>query len=665
MIHSRDDLSLANRIVIKAGTSVVTTPDGYPSLSRMAQIVEHAARLVQQGKEVIVVTSGAVGVGRQRLAKQAILHRSMSDLLVKRDSSALIGGKAYSSASAAAGQLGLMSLYETMFNQFDITVSQVLLTNVKGVYDRPPTEAGAQIIDVYREDVGFTAGSKSLQGRGGMSAKVAAALSAVKGGVQAVVIAAGHDNGVIGDIFSGEKVGTLFLHQSTGESERVLEPKETPSDRSKFLQDMAVQAREQGRKLAFLPKETRSLILEALANKLEERSEDILNANAKDLAEADQNLLDLQLKNRLKLTKAKIADLSVGIRSLANMEDPIGKCLARTEVMEDLILEKITCPIGVLLIIFESRPDCLPQIAALALRSGNGLILKGGKEASHSNAFLHNLIVEAVEEVTKGEISRDVIGIVQSKDDISALLKLDEYIDLVIPRGSNQLVSFVQSHTRIPVLGHSDGVCHIYVDKEADLSTAERVLIDAKTDYPSACNAMETVLLNADLVESGKADVLLRKLRTQGILLRGGPLAMKLGLADEAVRDFHTEYGNLQLTVEVVKGVDEAVAHINQYGSSHTDCILTENKETAERFLHLVDSACVFHNSSTRFADGYRFGLGAEVGISTARIHARGPVGVEGLLTTKWLLRSTAKGGSVVDSASKTNVYTHKKLACV
>ena len=248
------------------------------------------------------------------------------------------------------------------------------------------------------------------------------------------------------------------------------------------------------------------------------------------------------------------------------------------------------------------------------------------------------------------------------------LFVLDKYIDLIIPRGSNELVSYIKSNTKIPVMGHADGVCHVYIDADADINKIERIIVDAKTNYPSACNAMETLLIHIDIINTGIVDKILRKLRSIGVLLYGGKLAMELGLTEQVANDLHIEYGDLRLTVEVVKSIDDAIDHVNTYGSGHTECIITESKDNVELFMKNVDSACVFHNASTRFADGYRFGLGAEVGISTGRIHARGPVGVEGLLTTKWLLRSSNSNGHVVSSFSKLDDencdrYTHKQLS--
>ncbi|GLD98775.1 hypothetical protein PINS_up007493 [Pythium insidiosum] len=345
--------------------------------------------------------------------------------------------------------------------------------------------------------------------------------------------------------------------------------------------------------------------------------------------------------------------------------------LKRTELASGLILHQETAPIGVLLVIFESRPDSLPQIAALALRSGNGLLLKGGKEAAHSNAVLHELIVNAVEAETDGAVRRHVIGLVTSREEIADLLRLDDVIDLCIPRGSGSMVAHIKKSTRIPVLGHAEGVCHMFIHREADMAKATRLAVDAKTDYPAACNALETLLIDEPLVNDGRAVSLLVALERAGVTLHIGPNASRLGLSTSRSRkttNLSMEYGNKQLTVEVVSDADAAVAHINGHSSGHTECIVTENAEVASAFQQDVDSACVFHNASTRFADGYRFGLGAEVGISTGRIHARGPVGVEGLLTTKWKLTSES-GHTVAQFSSQHQPtplqYTHKKLELI
>eukprot|EP01024_Parvocaulis_polyphysoides_P023436 TRINITY_DN21668_c0_g1_i2.p1 TRINITY_DN21668_c0_g1~~TRINITY_DN21668_c0_g1_i2.p1 ORF type:complete len:352 (-),score=24.16 TRINITY_DN21668_c0_g1_i2:80-1063(-) len=323
------------------------------------------------------------------------------------------------------------------------------------------------------------------------------------------------------------------------------------------------------------------------------------------------------------------------------------------EIAKDLVLEQVTSPIGVLLIIFEARPDALPQIVSIAIRSGNGLLLKGGKEATRSNQCLHKIITDAISE----DIDPHVVGLVQSREEISDLLRLDKVIDLVIPRGSNKLVSHIQQNTKIPVLGHADGICHIYVDKDADIKTTVDICVDSKKDYPAACNAVEKILVHESLAQDGRLFKLQSALRDAQITIYGGQKASHSLSLSRAPSDRH-EYGSLEVTLEIVNSMEEAIDHIHKFGSSHTDCIITENETQAEKFLKAVDSACVFHNASTRFSDGYRFGLGAEVGISTSRIHARGPVGVEGLLTTRWLMRGS---GQIVNK-DKGVEYTFKPL---
>ena len=433
--------------------------------------------------------------------------------------------------------------------------------------------------------------------------------------------------------------------------------------------------------LTQLSGDDRARILYAIADELEARASEILEANLADLERAERESLAKPLLKRLSLSEAKLSTLARGIRDIAAMPDPIGRVLSATEVSPELNLERVSAPIGTLLVIFESRPDSLPQIAALSLKSGNGLILKGGREASRSNQCLHEVITQTIERETSGAVSGEVIGLVTSRAEISQLLKLDDLIDLVIPRGGNALVRHIQQSTQIPVLGHADGVCHVYVDAQADLDKAERICVDAKINYPAACNAMETVLIHRDLVERGEADRIIDALRSAGVTVLGGPQAVSSGLisADDAITTprvvasdsgheehdpLHVEYGDLTCACEVVTSLDEAITHCNTHGSGHTESIISEDQSAIERFLSEVDSACVFANASTRFADGFRFGLGAEVGISTARIHARGPVGIEGLLTMKWLLRSSRDQGHIVAEFSDEGgpQYTHKTI---
>jgi delta-1-pyrroline-5-carboxylate synthetase len=327
-----------------------------------------------------------------------------------------------------------------------------------------------------------------------------------------------------------------------------------------------------------------------------------------------------------------------------------------------------------LMIIFESRPDSMPQISALAIASGNGLLLKGGKEAMYSNAAIHKVIGDAIESGSNGAIKRDIIALVESRGQVCCELVGTSIVWCTASRPtcflfssglfSTLQVSDIKANTRIPVLGHADGVCHVYVDSSAEAGAASKIAVDAKTDYPSACNAMETLLLHKDTVGNGVASHTLMALRAAGVKCLGGPNAMKQGLCDNAAEKFNCEYGDLTCMVEVVSNLDEAIDWIHQYGSGHTETIVcSEESEVGEEFLRRVDAACVFKNASTRFADGFRFGLGAEVGISTGRIHARGPVGVEGLLTTKWQLRSNGVNTvAEYGGDSPTKKYTHKEL---
>lgn len=421
-------------------------------------------------------------------------------------------------------------------------------------------------------------------------------------------------------------------------------------------EEQARAAREAGRALATLDGEARSALLRRMAAALEDRRGEILEANRADVEEArvavEAGSLSAALAARLELSDRKLAGLAAGLRQLADAGDPLGRVLRHTELAPGLVLRQTTAPLGVLLVIFESRPDALPQIAGLALRSGNALLLKGGREAGRSNRALHRVLIEALDGVPPA-----VLGLVETREAIGDLLAMDAHIDLVIPRGSGELVRHVQSHTRIPVLGHADGVCHVYVDAAADLERARSIVLDSKTDYPAACNALETLLVHRALVDDGRLDRILGDLRAAGVDLYRGPH----GPADlpEAPSLSH-EYGDLAATVEVVDDVLAAIAHINRYGSGHTDAIVTSDAAVARTFLDRVDSACVFHDASTRFADGFRFGLGAEVGISTSRIHARGPVGVDGLLTTRWLL--TGQGDTVAPFSRGERTFTHRRL---
>ena len=403
---------------------------------------------------------------------------------------------------------------------------------------------------------------------------------------------------------------------------------------------------------------TRRKALESMADALLAARDEIEAANREDIGRAEKDGISPALKQRLKFTDDKIASAVRGLRELASLPDPVGRVREKRELDPGFVLEKVTFPIGVIAMIFEARPDALVQIAGLALRSANAVVLKGGKEAESSNRTLIRIIREA----TAPAVGADWILGIESHADVNALLSMDKDIDLIIPRGSNSFVRYVMDHTHIPVIGHSDGICSVYVDASADIDMAVRIAVDSKTQYPAACNAAETFLVHRDI-----APAFLPKLgeafRQCGVKIHGDEEARK-SIPDAVPAtedDFHTEYLSLECAVKVVQSIDEAIEHIAEHGSHHTDSIVASSDEAKDLFFRSVDSADVFANCSTRFADGFRFGLGAEVGISTSKIHARGPVGLEGLMTTKWLL--SGNGEIVADySGADGKSFHHKEL---
>jgi len=507
-----------------------------------------------------------------------------------------------------------------------------------------------------------------------MRSKIDAASAAVQPGssCRACVVASGNDlnsvRSVLGKSPEYKSTGTLFCTPGSELDKQARE--DYPVDGGEAVvsddaREKAVRARAEARKLQALPYEVRKSILCAMAKALIDNQEVLLAANSIDVEDAEKNGVSLVLKKRLKLTAEKLNVLASGLNQLAELNDPLNVTKSKRELSEGLVLSQITVPIGVLLIIFESRPDSMPQISALSIASGNGLLLKGGKEAASSNAAIHKVLGDAVEKGSDGKVSSDIIGLVTSRGEVADLLSLDEVIDLVIPRGSNALVSHIKANTKIPVLGHADGVCHVYIDSSAAKEDASRIAVDSKTDYPSACNAMETLLLHRGTINSGVGPHVLMSLRAAGVKCLGGPKAMAAGLCDSASIKHKFEYGDLTCQVEIVENLDEAVDWIHKYGSGHTEAIVcSPDADVGDEFVRRVDAACVFKNSSTRFADGFRFGLGAEVGISTGRIHARGPVGVEGLLTTKWKLVAAHETHIVSEYAGEqpAKLYTHKEL---
>ena len=388
-------------------------------------------------------------------------------------------------------------------------------------------------------------------------------------------------------------------------------------------------------KMAAQPAQTRKKALAAIAKALEDNQDAVFEANEKDLAKAKQNNIPEAVLKRLKFSPQKLEDAIKGINNLIALPDRVHEKLFVRELDEGLTLVKETCPIGVIGVIFEARPDALVQIASLCIKSGNCAILKGGSETKYTNKILFSLIYKAA--VASG-LPENCLFQAELRDEISELLECHGYVDLITPRGSNAFVQYIMDNTKIPVMGHADGICHIYVDRNFDIDKAVSIIIDAKTQYTAACNAVETLLVHKDAV-----DILMPKLneafKAHQIELRASrDISEKYDCAVADEEDFATEYLDLIISAKTVENIDEAIGHINKYGSHHTDCIITEDKDAAEYFMQMVDSAGVYQNCSTRFADGFRYGFGAEVGISTGKIHARGPVGIDGLLTYKYKL---------------------------
>ena len=427
---------------------------------------------------------------------------------------------------------------------------------------------------------------------------------------------------------------------------------------SSSLIEIAQKTRLAAGKLAVLSTEARNNALEAVAQALEVAKPEILAANETDLKAAEENSIAPALYARLKLGETKLQAAIAGVRDVAQLDDPVGVNQIHRELDEGLILKRVTCPLGVLGIIFEARPEALIQITSLAIKSGNGVILKGGTEAINSCQILTKVIRQALEST---EVDPAAVQLLTTREEIKQLLELDRYVDLIIPRGSNSFVQYVQDNTRIPVLGHADGICHLYLDKAAEINQAIKITVDAKTHYPAACNAIETLLVHQDIAEKFLPQIA-KALEAEGVKLRGDEATRKIIDATPAQEhDWQTEYSDLILAIKIVDSVDTAIAHINQYGSKHTDAIVTEDKQTAVIFQDRVDAAGVYHNCSTRFADGFRYGFGAEVGISTQQMPPRGPVGLEGLVTYKYQLTGNGHIASTY-TGPDAKPFTHQDL---
>ena len=424
------------------------------------------------------------------------------------------------------------------------------------------------------------------------------------------------------------------------------------------IRDVAAQMKLESPAMAASSAEQRNDALARIKAALVANSEKIFSANAEDLAAAEKNGIAPAIVKRLRFDDHKLADVCAGIDGLIDLPDPVGRVLLRRELDEGLTLVRQSCPIGVIGVIFEARPDALVQISSLCIKSGNCAILKGGSETLHTNKALFQVIHAAA--VDAG-LPEGCLYQVEAREDIALLLDCFGLVDLLIPRGSNSFVRYIMDNTKIPVMGHADGICHIYVDEDADVEKSVGVVVDAKVQYTAACNAVETLLVHRGIAPTF-LPALARALGAEGVTIRGTEEVQAIVPCDPATEsDWSTEYLALTISVKLVDSVDEAISHINRYGSHHTDAIMTENDATADHFMQLVDSAGVYQNCSTRFADGFRYGFGAEVGISTSKLHARGPVGLDGLVTYKYKLYG--HGQIVGDYASGRSQFHFRDLS--
>lgn len=417
------------------------------------------------------------------------------------------------------------------------------------------------------------------------------------------------------------------------------------------IHEIALNAKKASVITAVLSADLKNKVLYKIADNLEQNISKIIDANKKDLENSkkdlDEGKISQSVFNRIKADENKLSDMIQGIRDVAQLNDPVNKVIFSRELAEGLILKKISCPIGVIGVIFEARPDVIAQISSLAIKSGNAVILKGGRETNTTNSVIFDLIKDVVSQFS--EFPQNAINLIYSRDEVSQMLSEDKYIDLIIPRGSNSLVKYIQENTKIPVLGHASGICHIFVDEFADFEKALNIIQDAKCQYPSACNSVETVLVHKNIADRFLS-LLTEKMKIAGV---------KINFEND-VTEWAKEYGEKEFSLKIVSDIREATEHINTYGSGHTDCIITENSENAEYFMNFVDSSGVYQNASTRFADGFRYGFGAEVGISTNKTHARGPVGLEGLTIYKYKLYGN--GDIVGDFCSGKRKFTHREL---
>jgi len=439
---------------------------------------------------------------------------------------------------------------------------------------------------------------------------------------------------------------------------------DSPPDESSVAA-VARGAKAASRLLASVPGLRRDAVLRAAADAIEARKLEILAANRSDCDDAiravEAGSMSRALFARLEIDERSITRMAAGVREVAALPDPLGQTLAVTELDEGLTLYKESCPIGVIGIVFEARPEIVPQIAALALKSGNAVILKGGSEAQHSNQALVQIWTDVL--TSFPYIPPAAVNLLYTRADVEELLSREDEIDLIIPRGSREFVRHVAERSRVPVLGHGEGICHVYIDGLADLEKAFNIAFDSKVQYPAACNAMETLLVHEEVAGVFLPEMISR-FQAAGVQVRGCLRTIAIGNGRGVVPasddDWETEYSDLIVAIKVVESEDRAIEHINRYGSGHTESIVTEDASAASRFMHRVDAAGVYHNASTRFADGFRYGFGAELGISTSKLHARGPVGLEGLTTYKYKL--IGDGQIVASYVAGERAFKHRRM---
>ncbi len=430
------------------------------------------------------------------------------------------------------------------------------------------------------------------------------------------------------------------------------------------IESIAVKARESSRKLASASSERKDNALNEIAISLDKNKSAILKANKLDIIQAEKSRLSQSLLARLKLSDEKISEIISSVHGVIFQDEPVGKTLSAVEMDNGLELFQVTCPIGVIGVIFESRPDAAVQISSLCIKSGNAVIMKGGSEAVNSNRILVGIIRESLK---KSGLPPDSVQLIETREDVKQMLSMDKYIDLIVPRGSNSFVKFIKENTKIPVVGHDEGICHLYIDKKAGMKKALDISFDAKCQYPAVCNAMETLLVHKDIADKFLPKIA-ERYKDAKVEIRGDDAVIKIlkgqkgfSVKKAVEKDWATEYNDMIISIKVVNSVEEAISHINKFGSRHTEAIITKDDKSAFKFLNDVDASSVMRNCSTRFADGFRYGKGAELGISTAKLHPRGPVGLEGLVTYKYIL---VGNGHVVASYSgkKPRMFTHKKI---